>query len=235
MSTLALAWRNVWRAPSRTALTASAIGLALAMFVLMLAWVQGFIDFALESTTKAWSGMAQVHASAWVETEESSHVLPNGNGLLARARKIDRISAAAPRAYGEAMAAMGDRTAAVQLVGVDFVVEKRASGFVENLSDGKWPTAPNEVLIGVKLAEDLELGVGDKLALTAADIRTGALNGAAVRISGLLYTSNAFLDRGAVLGSLEAMQELLGLGQTFHEITLQVAAPIADEHAIAAV
>ncbi|MEM6533978.1 MAG: hypothetical protein AAF654_15275 [Myxococcota bacterium] len=79
MGTLVLTWRNVWRSPGRTALTAAAIGLALAMFVLMLAWVQGFIDFALESTAKAWSGMAQVHSEAWVETEESSHVLPDGS------------------------------------------------------------------------------------------------------------------------------------------------------------
>ncbi|MEM6532403.1 MAG: ABC transporter permease [Myxococcota bacterium] len=234
MSTIGLAWRNVWRSPGRTALTAAAIGLALAMFVLMLAWVQGFIDFALESTTKAWSGMAQVHAEAWVETEESSHVLPGGMELLEQARALDGVVAATPRAYGEAMAAMGDRTAAVQLVGISFDSERQASGFVDNLSEGSWPRGPNQVLIGVKLAEDLELGVGDKLALTAADIGTGSLNGAAVRISGLLYTSNSFLDRGAVLGSLTAMQELLGLGTAFHEITLQLDAPIDDADAIRA-
>ncbi|MEM6558970.1 MAG: FtsX-like permease family protein [Myxococcota bacterium] len=232
MSVVLLAWRNIWRSPTRTALTASAIAVALAIFVLMLAWVQGFIDYALESTTKSWSGMAQVHSTRWVETEESSSVLAEGPGLLARARRMPGILAAVPRAYGEAMAAMGDRTAAVQLVGIDLSEERRATDFDRKLSAGAWSTKLNHVLIGVKLADHLELGVGDKLALTAADTQTGELNDFLVRISGLLYTSNSFLDREAVICSLPLVQRLLSLGEDFHEITLQLDVPLDDENAI---
>ncbi|MEO0593538.1 MAG: ABC transporter permease [Myxococcota bacterium] len=233
MNVILLAWRNIWRSPTRTALTASAIAVALAIFVLMLAWVQGFIDYALESTTKSWSGMAQVHSTRWVETEESSSLLINGPNILSRARQIPSIAAAVPRAYGEAMAAMGDRTAAVQLVGIDLAQERRATDFDQKLSTGTWPTESNHVLIGVKLANHLELGVGDKLALTAADIQTGELNDFLVRISGLLYTSNSFLDSEAVICSLPLVQRLLALGDGFHEITLQLDVPLDDEPAIA--
>lgn len=232
MSTFQLAWRNIWRSPRRTALTATAIAVALALFVLMLAWVQGFIDYALESTTRSWSGMAQIRSPEFIATEESSHVLPDGPALLERVRAADHVSTATPRVYGEALAAMGDRTAAVQLVGIDFESERAATSFNEKLSAGDWPREKNQVLIGVKLAEDLELDVGDKLALTAADVHSGALNDHLVRISGLLYTSNNFLDQQAVIGGLAVMQGLLGLEDDLHEIALQLDVPIADQAAI---
>ncbi len=235
MNTLSLAWRNVWRAPRRTALTTTAIAVALAMFVLMLSWVQGFIDYALESTTRSWSGMAQIRATGFVETEEATHVLPDGIALLERIRGHQAVLTATPRVYGEALAAMGDRTAAVQLVGIDFDSERSATSFNEKLSEGEWPGTKNQVLIGVKLATELELGVGDKLALTAADVRTGELNDHLVRISGLLYTSNNFLDQQAVIGGLSVMQGLLGLEDDIHEIAMQLDVPIVEQAAIEAV
>ena len=230
---ISFAWRNIWRNTRRTVITASAIGLGLALFVVAFAYTKGFLGFALEATTRSWTGEAQIHDARYAETREEEHTINGGMDVLAQARALPHVTAATPRVYGPGMAAMGDRTARVELVGIDLKSEPRVTSFFQKLSDGAWPAEQHHVLIGVKLAETLELGVGDKIVLTAADVRTGELNSHLARISGLIYSSNAYLDRQAALLPLQVAQKLLGLRGEIHEIALQMDIPAEAEQPIA--
>ncbi len=232
---VSFAWRNVWRNWQRTMITAFAIGLGLALFIIGFAYIKGFLTFALEATTKAWTGEAQVHDSRYAETQQAEFTLSGGAELVETASKLPGVAAATPRVYGPGMATMGDRTARVDLVGIDLERERRVTNLESKLSRGAWPSEPHHVLIGVKLAEALELSVGDKLVLTAADVESGALNSHLARISGLLYSSNAYVDRQAALVPLPAARQLLGLQQGVHEIALDLRVPADEQAAIAAV
>ena len=57
---------------------------------------------------------------------------------------------------------MGDRSTGVELAGVDLSVERTVSEFHTRIVDGRWPEKPGEVLVGKKLADELELTAGDK-------------------------------------------------------------------------
>jgi ABC-type lipoprotein release transport system permease subunit len=129
---------------------------------------------------------------------------------------------------------MGDRTARVELVGMDLEAERRVTNFHEKLSRGHWPSEEDHALIGVKLADELELGVGDKLVITVADARSGEMNHHLVRLSGLVFTNNVYLDRQAVLVALPTAQRLLGVPGAFHEIALALTVDARREAPIAA-
>ncbi len=230
--TLSFAWRNLWRNPRRTIITASAIGLGLALFIVAVAYMKGFLVYMLDATTGSWTGHAQIQSPAYVDSHEASDTLDDGAALLERARALPHVAAATPRVYGPGMASMGDRTARVELVGIDLHSERQVTQFKDELSEGSWPEKPNQVLIGVKLAELLELSVGDKLVLTAADVQSGDLNGQLVRIGGLVYSNNAYLDRQAVVMPIETTQKLLGIPGRLHEIAVTLDVPADDEAAI---
>ena len=80
--TLSFAWRNLWRNPRRTLVTAGAIGLGLALFIVSTAYMRGFLDYMLDATTRGWTGEAQIHSQAYVDSHEASDTLPGGDALL---------------------------------------------------------------------------------------------------------------------------------------------------------
>jgi ABC-type lipoprotein release transport system permease subunit len=231
---LTLSWRNLWRNPRRTVITVGAIGLGLALFIVATAYTRGLVEFLLDATTGSWTGEAQIRSSAYVDSHEAVDFIEGGPDLLERARALPHVTAATPRVYGSGLATMGDRSARVEVVGINLDSERHVTNFREKLADGRWPIEPHEALIGVKLAALLELSVGDKLVLTAADVWSGDLEGKLVTIAGLVYSSNAYLDRQAVILPIQSAGELLGIPGRLHEIALTLDVPADDETAIRA-
>ncbi len=223
-----LAFRNLWRQRQRTLLTASAIGLGLALFLFLLGYIEGLFVQAVEVSAGGFLGDAQLHHRAYRAEREQERVLPDGPRALEAARATPGVLAAAPRQYVLALAAMGDRSANVQVIGVDLAEEPKVTLFHRKLLHGSWPVREGQALLGHELATRLELGVGDKLVLTAADARTGELRSVLVRVSGLIASGNALLDREAVVTSLPQAGALSGQGGELHEVALKLAGPNTD-------
>jgi ABC-type lipoprotein release transport system permease subunit len=126
------------------------------------------------------------------------------------------------------LVAMGDRSASVQLCGIDPQREARITNWRDRLMAGSWFEAENQVVIGRKLAEKLELEVGGKMVLTTANLIDGELSSKLVHVGGILWTQNPELDRQTVVTHLSLARELTGLQDGVHEIVLKLDGELAD-------
>lgn len=220
LSTIQMAWRNLWRNTRRTLITTLAIGLGLGAIIITLAWVGGLMEHLIQTMTGTNLGQAQIHAPGYRETREEELLISRAEEVLMRVDKTPGLVGAAPRLYAQGMAAMGDRSSGVEVMGVDFGREKKVTNWSDKLTSGTYPGGGNEVLIGQGLARKLELSAGAKLVLTVARVGSGDLESALVRIAGIINTGIPMLDDHSVIGSLEMVGKLNGLKGSVHQIAL---------------
>jgi ABC-type lipoprotein release transport system permease subunit len=221
MTTLLLAWRNIWRNTRRTLITALAIGLGLGTMLFSLAWMVGMNRHLVETLTASRLGQAQIHAPGFRQTRQEELTIPQGRTVLKQARSLPKIAGAAPRLFAIGLAAMGDRSVNVELMGVDLDQEPKVTNWRERLVAGAYPAGPNQVLLGDDLARRMELEVGSKLVLTVARVGSGDLEAVLTRVAGVVYTGNPSLDKRTVIAPLGLVQKIIGLPGAFHEIALR--------------
>lgn len=233
--TLTMSWRNIWRNRRRTLITAAALGIGVLSMVLMLSFVEGFLQRMVRTATEARTGDAQIHARGYPDTRDETLTLAQPEALLQSARGTPRVLAASGRTWGMGVLAIGDRSQGAQVVGVDPAHEPSVSNWARRIPTGAFVKGPKDLVIGAKLAKKLDVEVGARIVLTIANVKTGEATSELMTITGLLLTGDTAMDTGAAIVALPTAQRMMGLPDQVHEITLKVDAPRREQAAIAAV
>jgi ABC-type lipoprotein release transport system permease subunit len=229
-STTRIAWRSLGRNRRRTALALAAIAIAQ---IAVLA-VDGLMNGLVESTTNALTGPmlghVQVHAPEWREEQAPDLVIDRLDDRLARIRAIPGVERAYPRLFAPALIARDIDGHAAMVVGVDPALESQPGGMIEGVT-----ALPHErvVLVGAALAREMEIVIGDELAVvgTGAD---GSMANDLVTVGGILHTPIELVDRTGVVMALGSAQETFAMPDMAHEITILGSGSVNDAPALAA-
>jgi lipoprotein-releasing system permease protein len=118
------------------------------------------------------------------------------------------VTAVSPMAAGAALAQRGEATRSVNLVGIELERYARVVNLGAKLVAGELRLAPGEAIVGVTLASDLGLRVGDRFVAS-----TGARQDSqeSLRIAGLVDLGVAELNRRSVYVPLRSAQSLFDL------------------------
>ena len=120
---LRLAWRNLGRNRRRTLITGLALAVGMALCVATYGLMDGMNADILRALTRLDLGHVQVHHPKFPKKRTLKHTIPGADRILAAARGLEGVRAAAPRAYGFGLAGHRSKSAGVQLVGVDPAIE----------------------------------------------------------------------------------------------------------------
>jgi len=126
------------------------------------------------------------------------------------------VAAVSPMVAGAALARRGEATRAVAITGVDIERYDRIVGLRKKLVKGQMRLSPGEAIVGVTLASDLGVQVGDRITVDTGQ-RSETL-----RLSGLVDLGIKDLNRRAVIVPLRSAQSLLNLpgGVTQIDVTM---------------
>ena len=221
MLVLRLAWRNVRRQPRRSAVVVAAVAVGIAGVLLSMAINYGMMLQMIETAIATELGHLQIHAAGFDEDPELGVRLAGGaveqTALLER---MPGVRAFARRVRAEGLLSSARASAGVRIVGIEPGREARVSMVERSVRAGSYlGGAGRRVLLGERLANRLEVSVGDKVVLSVQDL-AGDLTGEALRVGGLFRTPSADLDRSTVFLSLEESQALLGLGDAVSEVVV---------------
>lgn len=219
-TTAVYAFRNLWRNPRRTVITASALSLGLAALVFITGWAKGINLHMVTSATRSGIGHGQIHHTGYRVTGDPEIYMADYRSTLAAAEKAHGVAGASPRVLGEGLLAMGGRSSSVRLIGVDPERERRVSNWAEKLAAGSFLGASSTVVIGRSLAGNLEVEVGSKLVLTVADIKSGELNYRLVTVAGIVSSENPLIEKMGAIVNLPELAADMGIGGGAHEIAL---------------
>jgi lipoprotein-releasing system permease protein len=126
--------------------------------------------------------------------------------IVAQLRRMTRVRVVSPAAGGSALVARGDASRAVTVAGIEPEQYFRIVDVPGKIVRGSARLTATDMLIGIDLASDLGVQVGDKLRLTAASGATNVLT-----ISGIFNLGNKGANQRTTFVALHTAQSLLGL------------------------
>ena len=126
--------------------------------------------------------------------------------IAALAAATSGVLAVSPVVSGPAFASRGNSNKSVAILGVEPEAYRRVVRMDNYMTRGRFDVTGTNTLIGIDLAQDLGVTVGDKLRVTSAGGRSETLD-----ITGLFDMGNRDLNRRWVFVTLKLAQTLLDL------------------------
>jgi ABC-type lipoprotein release transport system permease subunit len=219
---LKLAWRNILRNKRRTFLSGLAVGIGLASMMFVDGLFTGMLDSMIGTATDTFLGQGQIHAEGFTDTLEVEKTINNSKQLLTDLNKEDVIIRFSPRTASFSMLSSAGGVQSVMLYGIDPGSERDISLVDDAIRKGAYLDDTNKgmILIGSKTAETLEVEVGDRIVVTAAQAHTGELSQEMFRVGGIFFMGIREADSGLAFIDLNSAQNILGLKGEIHEIAL---------------
>ena len=218
-----LAWRNIFRNKRRTLIAATAIGIGLTALIFVDAFVIGMAETMIRTATASFLGEAQIHREGFQDEQEASMTIQALEEVTASLAEEAIVQHATQRVLVSGMITSPANVSAINLVGVHPPTEKFLSLIDEAIMEGAYFEGDNsrDILIGAKLAEILEVGLGDRVVVTVAQADTGELSQEMFRVSGIYQFADEGLNRGMAFIRIQKAQGMLAIGNNVHEIALK--------------
>ena len=217
-----LAWRNIFRNKRRTYITGIAIAIGLAALIFLDALYIGLADNMIASATASFTGEGQIHGRDFLQTQDADKTVAGLEKVVVDLKQESQIRAFTRRTLSHGMVTSTSGVESVLLVGVDPENEKMLSQVDDVIVQGGYFAGedPQNIVIGSKLAELLEVGLGDRVVVTVSQAGTGTLSQELFRISGIYRFNIQDLDSGLAFVRIKKAQAMLSLGDRVNEIAL---------------
>lgn len=224
---LKLAVRNLFRNKRRTFIAGTAIGIGLAALIFTDALIIGMEENMVASATETFLGDGQIHRAGFRESFAVESTIADQAEVIEQLKRESVVSRFTRRIMSFAMITSPSNFSSVNMVGIDPSSERYLSQIDEAITAGSYfaGNGKHDILIGSKLAEILEVGIGSRVVLTVAQAYSGDLSQEMFRVSGIYHFNVQEMDRSMVFVRLSQAQQMLGLGDGIHEIALRFADP----------
>jgi len=217
-----LAKRSIFRNTRRTLLTVLLISCSLVAILFTDAFVRGMVSTMVKISTQTFLGEAQIHQQGFRATNDIDLYIKDTRHVFAKIADTEAIKAYAPRVISGAMTSSSDNVASAIIYGVDGHKEAQVSKLKKAMVEGKYLSGKeSEILLGQRLAELLEVTLGDRLVVTVSQAHGGDLSQALFRVSGLFSFNERNMDNGMAFINLSQAQQLLNINGV-HEVALRL-------------
>jgi ABC-type lipoprotein release transport system permease subunit len=158
----------VVRNKRRSGLTLIAIALGLALVIALHALEIGAMEGSIDNNIRVQSGHVQVRADSYEEDKVSlkwEYLLEDPQVLVSQAMSLPQVQAAAPVLWAGGILSTIEDSTGVRVYGIDPQAETSATFREDLVGDFLEPDDRGGVLIGKRLANNLDLAIGDDISL----------------------------------------------------------------------
>jgi putative ABC transport system permease protein len=223
MLILKMAFRNIFRHKRRTVLTGLSMLVGFVLAVIFIGWADGMYNNIIKSFTGSRLGHIQIHEKSYLERPSLYKTIDNPARIGEILNQIKEVQSWAPRVFCAGLASVGEKSAGVQIIGIDPEKETETTHFDKKIIEGKTfsKNPSHEAIIGKGLAEILKAKVSDEIVIIsqAAD---GSIADDLYTIVGISSSGDDISDRTSFYLHIKDAQELLVLGGRVHEIAVTV-------------
>ncbi|MEE4310258.1 MAG: FtsX-like permease family protein [candidate division KSB1 bacterium] len=217
-----LAWRNLFRNKRRSLIAGIAIGLGLASLIFVDAMIIGMRDNMIASATSSFLGEGQIHQKDFRTTQSVENTIQNKDWVVSNLEEEKIVEHFTRRVMNMAMINSAANMSSISLVGIDPETEKPLSQVDDAITKGAFfeENRERDILIGSKLAEILEVDMGDRVVVTVSQAETGDLSQEMFLVSGIYHFNMKEMDRGMAFVRLRKAQDMFNIGDEIHEIAI---------------
>ena len=220
---LKIAFRNIFRQKRRTILTALAMIVGFALLSLTIGLSDGAYGNIIAMFTRNRIGHIQVHRDGYLDKPSLYKTIDNASAVGETIQRIVGVEAWTPRVYGAGLGSVGEKSTAVQIIGVDVARETAATRFDQKVVEGSTlsETPAHEAVIGKGLAKIVSATVDSEIVIVSQGA-DGSIANDVYKIVGIAESGDDLTDRVACYLHIEDAQELLVLAERVHEIVVIV-------------
>jgi len=206
-----LAYRNVGRNKTRSLLSALAVGVGMALLLLMASVLEGEMQGALQNTIRLQSGHLQVRSASYEEAKISlkwEDLIENPGQVAEQVKSIPQVTVATPRLVASSILTVRDESKGVQILGIE-PDSPANQPFREGMLSGEFIKADDRegILIGNILADKLGLKVNDKVNLLVTT-SNGDVNEQLFTVRGIFTTRTPSYDENTIFMPLAKAQAI---------------------------
>lgn len=215
---LRMAFRNLFRNKRRTLITMTAIAMGMALIDVTVNLQHGSYKDLINRGVSSIAGHVVVRAVGY--SDEPERVVEDSAGLAKRLSGVSTEAKVQRRAFLGGLLTSTAGSAAVQAVAVEPEVSRSVGSMYDEMVEGDWLEKDRDIVIGVRLAESLEVELGEKLVFMGQS--QGEMTSRLFRLKGVFKTGAADVDGLMVMMTLPAGQELLGGNDPASMVTLHL-------------
>jgi ABC-type lipoprotein release transport system permease subunit len=221
-----IGWRNLWRSPRGTLVTAAALGLGLTLLLTSLGLLDGSHDQVVGNGVRFGTGHVVIQAQGYQDTGSQELLLPAG--VVSATEAFLRTENGVARGVSPRLLASGLLSSAANAIGVGVMgvipKEERAVSLIpERIVEGTYLDDDQRpgVVIGVELARKLAVKIGGRVVLMTqavqppgtetANAGEGEMQSSLLRVSGIFRTGVQGIDANIIQVPLAEAQTLLGV------------------------
>jgi ABC-type lipoprotein release transport system permease subunit len=208
---LKLAYRNIWRNKTRSLLSSLAVGIGMALLLLMASVLEGEMKGALQNTIRLQSGHLQIRPASFDENKVSlkwEDMIESPEQVAEKIMALPQVTVATPRLTASAILTVSDESKGVQVLGIEPDSEANKP-FRDGMLSGEFIKADDRegILIGNILAEKLSLKVNDKVNLLVTT-SNGDVNEQQFTVRGIFTTRTPSYDENTIFMPLAKAQAI---------------------------
>jgi ABC-type lipoprotein release transport system permease subunit len=223
-----IGWRNLWRNPRGTLVTASALGLGLTLLLTSLGLLDGSHEQVVGNGVRFGTGHVVVQAQGYQDTGSQELLLPEGSlsttEALLRTEAMEGVArGVSPRLLASGLLSSAANAVGVGVMGVIPKEERAVSLIPERIVEGTYLDDDQRpgVVIGVELARKLAVKIGGRVVLMTQAVQApgtetanageGEMQSTLLRVSGIFRTGVQAIDTNIIQVPLPEAQALLGV------------------------
>jgi len=223
-----ISWRNLWRNPRGTALTALALGLGLALLLISLGLLDGGHEQTIADGVRFGPGHVVIEANGYQASSSDELLLPaevvsKMEQFFQTPKMKNIVQGVSPRLLGTGLLSSSANSSGVRITGVIAQNERAVSLIPQRMVEGTYLTESSpasSVVIGADLAHKLEVKIGSRVVLMtqsllpsseAKDSSGNSMQSTLLRVSGIFRTGLEAVDANIINLPLPAAQALLGV------------------------
>jgi putative ABC transport system permease protein len=221
---LKMAFRNIFRQKRRTIFTGLSIVGGFTLAVIFIGWADGSYDNIIDQFTRTRLGHIQIHEKTYLDRPTLFKTVPDVPKVGAVLDGTKGVESWTPRVFSAGLAGVRDRSAGVQIIGIDPQREARTTRFDRKIVEGRafLSSDAREAILGRGLADILQAKLGDSIVLLSQGV-DGSIAEDKYTLIGVASSGDELTDRTAYYLPLATAQDYLVLGSRVHEIAVVVA------------
>ncbi len=220
-----LAWKNLWRNKTRTAINMSAVFFAVILSVFASSLKDGIFDNLIKNVVSFYTGYVQIHKNGYWDEQVLDNSLTYDAALNQKILDISNISDAAPRLESFGLIASEKNTKGCMVVGIDPDKENKVTSLKNKLISGSYLNMDDkDVLLSEGLADRINVNINDTIYLIGQGYH-GSTAAGKYKVKGLIRFGSPDLNNQIIYLSLPAASELYSAEQFATSIIISLNNP----------
>ena len=205
-----MAWKNSFLRPARTLLIITMIAVSMSMMLAIQGLYDGMVDNMIDKNKRSDSGDISLYAKDYRINKDLNYSIKNAKIIKEEIENLDGVEAVVLRLHGDGLLRTARKSSFASMIGIDLQQEESFGEISSFLKKGEMNLSKRGAVIGLELAKTLKVRIGSKLVFSTQD-SSGEINSIALRVRGIVQTTNMVLDNNAIFIDIKKMRNFLGI------------------------